>query len=120
MVGTGQRQNVATYLKDTYRISITRACRVIQFPKSMYYYQSVKDDSEVMDKLLEMAAMRPREGKDKLYQRLRLAGYTWNKQRVRRIYLKLGLNLRRKTRKRIPTRVKQPLAQTEQPNLYVF
>ena len=116
MVGTGQRQNVATYLKDTYRISITRACRVIQFPKSMYYYQSVKDDSEVMDKLLEMAAMRPREGQDKLYQRLRLAGYTWNKKRVRRIYLKLGLNLRRKTRKRIPTRVKQPLAQTEQPN----
>ena len=82
----------------------------------MFYYQSVKDDSEVMNMLLEMAVMRPREGQDKLYQRLRLADYPWNKKRVRRIYLKLGLNLRRKIKKRIPARVKQPLVQMEQPN----
>ncbi len=82
----------------------------------MYYYQSVKDDSEVMTKLLEMASLRPREGQDKLYQRLRLEGYPWNKKRVRRVYLKLGLNLRRKTKKRIPARVKHPLVQMEQPN----
>ena len=116
MVGTGDRQNVATYLKETYRVSITRACKVIRFPKSMFYYQSVKDDSEVMTKLLEMASLRPREGQDKIYQRLRLEGYSWNKKRVRRIYLKLGLNLRRKTKKRIPARVKQPLKQMEVPN----
>ena len=82
----------------------------------MFYYQSVKDDSEVMTKLLEMATLRPREGQDKLYQRLRLQGYKWNKKRIRRVYLKLGLNLRRKTKKRIPARVKQPLIQMEQPN----
>ena len=116
MVGTGDRQNVAAYLKDCYQVSITRACRVIGFPKSMFYYQSVKDDSEVMIKLLELASLRPREGQDKLYQRLRLQGYLWNKKRVRRIYLKLGLNLRRKTKKRIPARVKQPLTQIKQPN----
>jgi len=116
VVGTGDRQNMATYLKDTYMISITRACKVIRLPKSMFYYQSVKDDTEVINKLLEMVALRPREGQDKIYQRLRLAGYGWNKKRVRRIYLKLGLNLRRKAKKRIPARVKEPLVQVEQPN----
>lgn len=82
----------------------------------MFYYQSVKDDSEVIAKLLEMASIQPREGQDKLYRRLRLHGYSWNKKRVRRVYLKLGLNLRRKTKKRIPARVKQPLVQMDQPN----
>jgi putative transposase len=82
----------------------------------MYYYRSVKDDSEVSSKLLEMASLRPKEGQDKMYQRLRLEGYPWNKKRVRRVYLKLGLNLRRKSKKRIPARVKRALIQTEQPN----
>jgi putative transposase len=115
VVSTGERHNVATYLKATYSVSITRACRVIRFPKSMFYYKSVKDDSAVINKLLELASVRPTEGQDKLYQRLRLQGYPWNKKRVRRIYLKLGLNLRRKIKKRIPARVKEPLIQTEAP-----
>lgn len=116
MVSTGERQNVATYLHDSYEVSITRACKVIRFPKSMYYYESVKDDSEVIIKLLEMAALRPREGQDKMHQRLRLEGYNWNRKRIRRVYLKLGLNMRRRSKKRIPARVKQPLLQTEKPN----
>jgi len=82
----------------------------------MYYYESVKDDSEVMTKLLEMAALRPKEGQDKMHQRLRLEGYNWNRKPIRRVYLKLGLNIRRRSKKRIPARVKQPLLQTEQPN----
>ena len=116
MVSTGERQNVATYLKEVYSVSITRACKAIRFPKSMFYYKSIKDDSAVINKLLELASLRHTEGQDKLYQRLRLQGYSWNKKRVRRIYLKLGLNLRRKTKKRIPARVKESLAQTEAPN----
>ena len=116
MVSTGERQNVAAYLNESYEVSITRACKVIRFPKSMYYYESVKDDSEVMTKLLEMAALRPKEGQDKMHQRLRLEGYNWNRKRIRRVYLKLGLNIRRRSKKRIPARVKQPLLQTEQPN----
>lgn len=116
MVSSGERQNVATYLKEAYSVSITRACKVIRLPKSMFYYKSVKDDSAVINKLLELASLRPTEGQDKLYQRLRLQSYPWNKKRVRRIYLKLGLNLRRKTKKRIPARVKEPLTQMEAPN----
>lgn len=109
---------MAAYLNESYEVSITRACKVIRFPKSMYYYESVKDDSEVITKLLEMAALRPKEGQDKMHQRLRLEGYNWNRKRIRRLYLKLGLNMRRRSKKRIPARVKKPLLQTEQPNQY--
>lgn len=115
-MSTGDKQNMAVYLKEAYEISTTRACKVIRLPKSMYYYRSVKDDSEMIEKLLKMASLKPKEGQDKMCDRLRLEGYKWNKKRVRRVYLKLGLNLRRKSKKRIPARVKRALIQTEQPN----
>ena len=115
-MSTGEKQNIATYLQKTYEVSITRACKVVRFPKSMYYYKSKKDDSLLVDIVSSMAEKRPREGQNKIYQRLRLEGYLWNKKRVRRIYLKLGLNLRRKIKRRIPTRVKEPLTQTSKVN----
>ena len=113
MVGPALRKNVAAYLVKFYTVSITRACRAIGFPKSMYYYNSVKDDSQLIDKLLELAQQKPTEGQDKYYQRLRLEGYKWNYKRVRRVYKKLGLNIRRKGKKRIPARVREPLHQAQ-------
>ena len=100
---------MVAYLKDNYQTSITRVCKVVSLPKSMYYYNSVKDDSEVITKLLELAEKKPREGQDKYCQRLRLEGYHWNIKRIRRVYLMLGLNLRRKTKRRVPARVREPL-----------
>jgi putative transposase len=106
---------MAAYLGEFYQVSLTRACKTLLFAKSMYY-QSVKDDWEVIDKLLELSVARPREGQDKYYQRLRLQGYTWNKKRIGRVYRMLGLNLRRKAKRRVPARVKEPLQQPEKRN----
>jgi putative transposase len=75
----------------------------------MYYYKSVRDDSVVIDKLTVLAAKKPMEGQDKYYARIRNEGLIWNKKRVRRIYLLMGLNHKRKHKKRIPARIKQPL-----------
>ena len=44
-----------------------------------------------------------------LYHRIRKLGYKWNHKRVYRVYKALGLNIKRRTKKRIPTRIKQPL-----------
>lgn len=77
----------------------------------MYYYNRVKDDNETILKLQQLAEKYPTEGQDLYYHRIRREGLIWNYKRVRRVYLMLGMNRRRKVRKRIPARVKHPLVQ---------
>ena len=61
-------------------------------------------DREVIEALRELAEQHHRWGFWKCYRRLRLDGHEWNHKRVYRVYRELGLNLCRKTKKRIPTR----------------
>lgn len=81
----------------------------------MWYYQSRKDDTEVIDKLIEMSEIKPNRGFDYYYHRIRKQGFIWNRKRVLRVYRLLGLSLRRKSRKRLPARIKSPLGQPGQP-----
>lgn len=106
---------MVAYVIATHHISISRACKVVCLPKSMYYYTKKKDDSETMNKLRELAESYPTEGQDLYYGRIRKEGLKWNYKRVRRVYLLLGMNRRRKVRKRIPNRTPEPLAVPESP-----
>lgn len=82
----------------------------------MYYYFSVKDDSKVIAKLQELADKKPKEGQDKFYGRIRSEGLIWNHKRIERVYRLMGLNKRKRGRKRLPARVKQPLVIPMRPN----
>lgn len=84
--------------------------------RSQYYYESVKDDSAVKEKLQQLAENRPSEGQDKFYWRIRNEGLPWNHKRIERVYRLLGLNKRQPTRKRIPVRVKETLQVPTKPN----
>jgi putative transposase len=102
---------MAVYLMRSFSVSTTRACKVIDLPKSMFYYQSSKDDQPVIDKLNELVSMRVnhKAGQDKLYERIRSEGIQWNYKRVRRVYLAMGLKHKQRTKRRVPKREKQPL-----------
>lgn len=82
----------------------------------MWYYQNTKDDTEVIDKLKEMAENYPTRGFDEYYNRIRREGFKWNRKRVLRVYRNMKLKLRRKHKKRILTRVKTPLEVPEMLN----
>ena len=79
--------------------------------RSVWYYQSKKDDSEVIDKLNGLASELPTRGFDEYFGRIRHQGLKWNRKRVLRVYRAMKLGLRRKRKKRIPTRIKHPLEQ---------
>jgi putative transposase len=78
--------------------------------KSVYYYTSLpKDDTDIEQALREKAEEFSEEGFWMAYDRLRNEGKPWNHKRMHRVYVSLGLPLRRKVKKRLPARVKEPL-----------
>jgi putative transposase len=101
--------------KITHRISIRRACRLIGASRSICYYNSVKDDSPVIEALQEHVENHPTYG-PKPFAYLRKK-QNWNHKKVHRVYKDLLLNIRRKGKRRLPTRVKQPLQQPDGINL---
>jgi len=72
-------------------------------------YKSVKDDQYIIKRLERFASDYPREGFWKYHYRLKNSGEVINHKRLHRIYKDLGLSLRRKCKKRLPARVKEPL-----------
>ena len=73
-------------------------------------------DAAIVDELNALVQDRPRRGFWKCYKMLRRQGHTWNHKRVYRVYRQMGLNQRRRTRKRIVGRDPEPLGVPENPN----
>ncbi|PKP53284.1 MAG: hypothetical protein CVT92_05255 [Bacteroidetes bacterium HGW-Bacteroidetes-1] len=73
-------------------------------------YHSVKDDSYIIERLQQLAVEHPREGFWKCHYLIRNSGEVINHKSLHRVYQQLNLPLRRKHKKRLPERVKEPLA----------
>lgn len=96
-----------------------RCChRLLGLSRSAAYYRSRKrDDGPVIDAVNAYMEKNPGTGFDLMYdemtnQIIRPCGKT----RLYRVYCQLGLNMKRRGKKRLPERVREPLAVPLQPN----
>lgn len=73
------------------------------------YKRKVKDDSELQEALTMLTTRHPAIGFWQCCYRLWNKGYGWNHKRIYRVYTDMKLNIRRRAKKRLPERIKQPL-----------
>jgi putative transposase len=115
---TARRAAVQVMVED-HRLSRVRACQAAGLPRSALY-KATKDlaaaDAPVIQALNEIVEKRPRWGFWKCFERLRSDGHGWNHKRVYRVYCAMRLNLKRKAKRRLITRERQPLLTSSQLN----
>jgi len=88
-------------LQGTFQVSIRRACRVLQFQKSSYFYRSRRLSQTVLSKRIrEIAQTRVRCGYRRIHVLLQREGWGVNHKRVYRLYKEEGLQIRSKRPKR--------------------
>ncbi len=100
-------------------LPILRACHLTGLSRAAYYKgpsEGVERDAEVIDALNGIVSRHGRWGFWKCFTRLRLDGRNWNHKRVYRVYCEMGLNLPRRSKKRLPERLRQPLDVASAPN----
>jgi putative transposase len=108
---------MVTLMSNTHQVSIRQSCNAVNLPRSTFSYaRKPSDDAEVIALLTELTTKHPSIGFWQCYHRLRAMGYSWNHKRVYRVYTAMRLNIRRRAKRRLPTRVKQHLFQPEAVN----
>ena len=114
-----KRELVNYALANFENVSFRTACRTFNLSTSVYrYIPLVKEDDLLLHQhIVTMAEKRPIWSSWKLFHRMRLDGIVVNHKRLYRLYKEANLHLRRKVKKRVPLRIKQPLLQPLMPNI---
>ena len=96
-------------------LSIRRACQAARLARSAFYVpRRPRDDGPIITAIESFVRDNPRQGFDKLYPVLRGPGF--GKCRLYRVYRALGLNIKRRGKRRLPARIKVPLQIPAQSN----
>lgn len=98
-------------------LSIRKACDAVRLAKASFYYRRrPKDDAPVIEAIRGYIDVNPGQGFGLLSKSFRSQGRPWGKTVLWRVYRQLRLNLPRRGKKRLPERIKAPLAVPLQPN----
>ena len=94
-----------------------RALKVVGMSASSVRYQPAPDrNAELRQVILTLAYRYRRYGVGMIYLKLRQQGYEVNHKRVERIYAEAQLQIRRRTRKKVPVGARQPLVRPQAAN----
>lgn len=102
MVTPDARRGVVRHLRDHWKLSERRACRIARISHSVIRYKKRPDRNEALRRRLrELGEKYPRWGSSMMYLVLRNEGMVVNHKRVDRVYAEEKLALRRKRRRKI-------------------
>ena len=91
-------------------MSERRGCRLFGLARSTWQYCSRRPaDTELRERLGELAGKLPRYGYKRLCRRLRKNGVKVNHKKIYRLYREEGLMVRKRARKRLVRRAERPL-----------
>lgn len=100
-----------------HKISQWQAFKAVGLAQSTARYKArPKQDGAVISELQDLVEKHPSIGFWQSYYRIRRKDLIWNHKRIYRVYTDLKLNVRRRFRKRLPARTKQPLRQPDRVN----
>lgn len=88
------------FLQEAYRISVRRGCGLLMQSRTVYHWQSRRDDRAITLRIREIAEIRIRYGCPRIHIQLRREGWQINHKKTHWIYCLEGLNLRRKRPRR--------------------
>ena len=106
------KRDALAVLAQVHDVPVRRACQAVRLSRAAYYRpprSRLGRDTDVVTALNDVVARHSRWDVWKCFYRLRRAGHRWNHKRVHRVYCALRLNLPRRTKRRVPTRLRQPL-----------
>jgi putative transposase len=103
MVTPAARREATRFFRDGRGHSERVSCDLAGYSRSSFRRQSLRAEADkpLRERLLELAAERPRFGYRRLHVMLLREGWEINRKRVYRVYRELGLAVRRKKRKRV-------------------
>lgn len=104
---------------EKHSLSVKQGCKCIGLSRAAWYKEPQEDtggDTEVIDAINKTIKRHGRWGFWKCFNFLKEKGYPWNHKRVYRVYCNLGLNQKRRAKRRVPNREKLALLVPQKPN----
>jgi putative transposase len=117
MVTPGAKRDAVAHARGCYGLSERRACHLIGIARRVARYQpSRPDDTDLRQRLRELAAVRRRFGYRRLGYLLAREGLKPNHKKLLRLYREEGLKLRRRGGRKRALGTRAPMALLQGPN----
>ena len=116
MVSLPEKRQAVKYISKVYNISDRRACKLIDINRKTNSYRLATKKFTQRSAVIDLSVAKPRWGYRKIYDSLRLQGFTVGKERVRIIRKEEGLQVRKKQHKKRAIGKNQYQHQAEYPN----
>jgi putative transposase len=117
-VRPGRKRELVDAVRDGWRVSIRRACTVLELDTSTYHYRPRRrDQAPLAARIKAICETRVRYGYRRVQVLLRREGWAVNHKRTHRIYNELGLQLRNKTpKRRVKAKLRDDRCDATRPN----